>query len=313
MRYFFLAIKFKIILSLYCFYFCIQPQTNASQPYPHDNDPFIMKYEQWIEDYSWPSWASSEFENSQVKFIDEGYSKMWLRWVTPLPKLIKITGQAELQAADISVQLRVNATDTEKQACEELINMIKDSTAVEQFNGSFRVLIGICDDQGKIDGIDIPGAKELHNLENKDQAYVICPLNVPYGLAIAGLTEKGVYYGVKTLQQLIKPKLGKEFIVMPVMLAMDWPDLSERGQWGIWGHNPNLMTRIVEYMADRKMNLMEVHYPGTLSFDRNNRGIVNMDPISREQLVTFSELDTCNEAILTVLAIGQTYTRYIPI
>jgi hypothetical protein len=102
-------------------------------------------------------------------------------------------------------------------------------------------------------------------------------------MVIAGLTGKGVYYGVKTLQQMIRPGLSYNKAEIPIMEVTDWPDISERGQWGSWESKPDLMMDYVNYMADRKMNLMEVHQWGSLGFDENGKGYVKLDILNRKK------------------------------
>lgn len=236
----------------------------------------------WTESLLWPEWTIKNQKDLQIKSIDDESANIWLRWIIPLPKLVKLIGSITLEATDISLRLRSDPTDIEQFARDELANLITEKTGGKPFNGYFQILIGICDTQGKIEDIFVPGAEKLHDLKNNDQAYLISPLSTP-GLAVVALTEQGVYYGVKTLQQLMKPKLYQKKLVLPVLAVMDWPDLSERGQWGIWGDKPDLLIRLVQYKAERKMNLMEVHQERTLSFDENGHGKVYIDSVSKEQ------------------------------
>ena len=234
---------------------------------------------QWLQVFTWPAWAAAGQAGSPVEPVDEQAAKRWLRWVIPMPKRVRLTGKLPLPASDIRLRLRSGATDVEQFARDELAKLIADKTGVEPLDGPFQILIGVCDAQGKIDGVAVAGADKLRGLKNDDQAYVISPLP-ERGLAVAGLTERGVYHGVKTLQQLFEPGLTKGKATAPIVAVVDWPDLAERGEWGPWG---NTATRMIRYMADRKMNLLEVHNTRSLSFDENGKGMVKMDPESRRE------------------------------
>lgn len=230
---------------------------------------------------SLPLSSSNSSARSDLRPVTGDSAKLWLRHVIPLPKTVRIDSRLTLPATDIKLIIRKNATDIEKLAFDELENIIADGTGVIQSNGNFRILIGICDNEGRIDGIRVPGAKKLNDLKNNDQAYIIS--SVSDGISVAGLTGKGVYYGVKTLQQMIRPGLSYNKAVIPIMEVVDWPDMSERGQWGSWESNPTIMMEYVHFMAERKMNLMEVHQWGSLGFDENGKGFVKLNLLSRKK------------------------------
>ena len=228
----------------------------------------ILSAEQWKEDAEWPAWTMSGQGSGAVKPIGAEQARQWLRWVIPLPKRVRLAGQLTLPAAEVAIQLRQNATDVEQNARDELAELIRTKTGTAPGASGFRILAGVCDAEGKIDGMEIPGAEQLAALPNSEQAYVIAPLSAP-GLAVAALTPRGVYHGLKTLGQLIEPKLAEGKVTVPVVAVLDWPDLAERG---LWGGSAN---RDVQYMADRKMNLIESHT--SIGFDDQGRGTVTID------------------------------------
>ena len=227
----------------------------------------------WPEGAPWPAWATAGNAGSQVEPVAEGEAKKWLHWVIPLPKRVRLAGKLVLPASGVALRLRSGATDVEQTALGELVGLITKKTGAEKLDGPFSILIGVCDAEGKIDGVPIPGADKLRGLKNDDQAYVIAPLP-KQGIAVAALTERGVYHGVKTLQQLIEPKLTKGKLTMPIVAVLDWPDLAERGLWG------GSAVRDIQYLADRKMNLIEAHT--TETFDENGRGLVKFDIESQQ-------------------------------
>jgi len=216
---------------------------------------------------------------AEVQPVADKDSQQWLRWVIPLPKHVQWTGKLVVPASSVGVRLRSGATDVEQAARDELVGLIRKKTGAKRLDGPTTILIGVCDAQGRIDGLPVPGAEKLRGLKNEAQAYAIAPMGAG-GLAVAGLPERGVYHGVKTLQQLLEPGLSRGQVTVPILSVTDWPDLAERGQWGKWG---DTAVRMILYMADRKMNLLEVHNTESLRFDADGRGIVMMDPESRKQ------------------------------
>jgi len=224
----------------------------------------------WPEGAYRPAWAAEPTENPRVEPLGRGEAQEWLRWVIPMPKHVRFQAKLSLPARELSFRLRDGATDVGQAALDELKALLAEKTQCHDFDGSFPVLIGVCDEQGAIDGTVIPGAAALSGLKNADQAYVITPLPNE-GLAVVALSERGVYYGVKTLQQLLEPHLAPAEVVVPVVAILDWPDLAERGEW----YNEELL-KDIRYFADRKLNLMEVHC--TLSIDENGRGVAELDP-----------------------------------
>jgi len=208
---------------------------------------------------------------AKVEPLADGEAEMWLRWVIPLPKQVRFEGNLAMPVADIALQLRRDATDIERQAADELDGLLAKKTGVKHFNGDFPIRIGICNAEGKIDGKPIPNAEKLSGLKNADQAYVITPLR-PSGIAVAALTERGVYFGVKTLQQLLESRLAIGKLTMPIVTVLDWPDLAERGEWEF---HRDLVGEI-EFFADRKLNLIEAHC-ARLSLDDQGRGVATID------------------------------------
>ena len=208
----------------------------------------------WPNSASWPAWADVSDGESQVEPVDDREARRWERWLVPLPKRTRWAGKVVLPASAVAVRLRAAATGVEQTARDELVALIGEKAGGQQPSDPFTILIGVFDAQGTIDGVAMPGAESLRGLKNDDQAYLITPLGTR-GLAVAGLTERGVYYGVKTLQQLIEPGVVHGNVTLPVVAVLDWPDLAERG---FWEFQDLEAPATIQYMADRKLNLIEV-------------------------------------------------------
>ncbi len=224
-----------------------------------------------------PDWAIASTADSTVDAVSNDEAKEWLRWLIPLPKRVRFAGKFVLPASEIKFCPRRDATDVERTAVDELARLITKKTGVKEFGGQFRIHVGVCDAEGKIDGMLIPGACELSGLSNSNEAYVITPLP-ERGIAVAALTDRGVHHGLKTLEQLIEPKLTAGKITLPVVAVLDWPDLAERGQWGCW--YATSVIRDIEHFADLKLNLVEVW--SRLGFDAKGRPVAPINTARQE-------------------------------
>ena len=140
-------------------------------------------------------------------------------------------------------------------------------------DASLLVIAGVLDEQGQVHGRAVEGAQRLNDLKNREQAYIIQPVD-DRTLVVAGLDPRGVYYGTKTLRQLMLPTLtqqnGEWIVRAPMGTILDWPDLAERGEWG------GSINRDIEWIAERKMNLCESHCKG-LKVTEEGQGVAEFD------------------------------------
>jgi len=176
----------------------------------------------------------------------------WLRWAIPLPKQISIDQKIELPAAEVRLRLRTGAGDVERNAAAGLTELFRTRANAAMITGRFEILVGVCDRQGRMDDVTIPEAGRLAGLPNWQQAYLIKPVE-PNRLILTALDERGVYYAVQTLRQLLEGKFSGGRVTIPLVTVTDWPDLAERGEWG-----GNVVDEI-KWMAGYKMNLVEAH------------------------------------------------------
>ncbi|MBC7286656.1 MAG: hypothetical protein H5T86_01150 [Armatimonadetes bacterium] len=103
---------------------------------------------------------------------------------------------------------------------------------------------------------------------NADQAYLLQVAkngNVWSAAVVIAVADAGMYYGHKTLKQLIEATVGNKPIApalsLPEARVLDWPDMPERGEWGGYAFGD------IDWLADLKMNLIEDH--ASLSFDES--------------------------------------------
>jgi len=184
--------------------------------------------------------------------------------VIPLPKRFELTGKFSVPVQNLVICASSEGGAIHQHVLEELVETVasitgkKPRVGTSPANGEFPIFVGRISGEGQLLNRAIPLAAELTGLPNADQGYVIEPLE-PAGIAIAALSEVGVFYGVKTFGQLLEggealwPEVSKNSLQIPAVKVLDWPDLPERGQWG------GSSVRDIQYLADRKMNLIEAH------------------------------------------------------
>ncbi|MBI5819506.1 MAG: hypothetical protein HZA88_11020 [Verrucomicrobia bacterium] len=201
-------------------------------------------------------------------------AKPWLRHLIPLPKEITFKDFVKSNPADVAVKLREGATDVEQQAAALLNAALGQTTGQVTAKPKFEILLGRCTPDGKLGRVKIPGADKLAGKPNSDQAYVIAPVS-SRTLVLAGLTERGVYYAARTLSQLLETRRTATAVTLPLVRVLDWPDLSERGEWG--GNAPS----DCEWMSSYKLNLAEVH--SDLKINADGTGSASFKPGLIEQ------------------------------
>ncbi len=169
-------------------------------------------------------------------------AQAWVRHTVPLPKSISIPAKTPIAADKVAVTTAGGSDVVVTQPCKELReSMGLDGGAANPPQPDFTIRL-------QIGG---PEAAPLQSLKNSDQAYLIYPEPDDIALRVVALTSRGLYYGVKTLQQLIGPTLAGGSVQIPLLSVTDWPDMTDRG---MWGGDSFLCLR---WMADRKMNLDE--------------------------------------------------------
>ena len=200
--------------------------------------------------------AGVALATAQKAMAAESVSKQeqseWLRWVIPLPKTIQIRHTIELPAVDVKITVRRGAGDTEKNAAAQLSALFKDKGNADGDGNAFEILIGVCDAAGKGGDVTLKDAAERKAVPNREQAYIIRPVG-QNRLVLTGLDERGVFYAVQTLRQLLESRFDKRTVTIPLVSVTDWPDMAQRGEWGeITWFPPEEM----EWTARHKMNMV---------------------------------------------------------
>ncbi len=185
----------------------------------------------------------------------------FLQRLLPLPKEISIQQQLTLPAADVRIVLASEAGPLEQNAARKLRELFLEKSGLDASQGKeLEILIGVCDKDGRLGEATVPDAQRLAVLPNQAQAYLIRPIGSKR-LVLAALDARGVFYAALTLRQLLETGFRGGEVTIPLAVVTDWPDLTERGEWG------NSAPRDIEWLADRKMNLVEFHTTHTVSKD----------------------------------------------
>jgi hypothetical protein len=121
-----------------------------------------------------------------------------------------------------------------------------------------------------------------------------------------------------TLRQLLEPKFekgkinlfNKTNVTIPLLQVIDWPDLSERGMWGVGEVNSGLSKnsisagkKEIRWMSSHKMNLIEA--PVELYVTWKGEGVVHMN--DNDKLLKYGHLNALN--IVPIITHADVYYR----
>ncbi len=209
----------------------------------------------------------------QVVEVPPTEAQTWTRHLIPLPQELTIQRKVALRPGALSLQLDASAGDIGEQAAAELRALIRHKTGAEPEGERFRILIGLIDGEQVDRHLSIEEKKRLRSLPNRDQAYLIKPAGTK-GLVMAATHPRGLSYAIRTLYQLLEPKLSEEEISVPLAEVVDWPDLEERGVWNF--PKPD---EWVPWMASLKLNFGKMAETRINPIERGKPGSVtlNMD------------------------------------
>ena len=211
---------------------------------------------------------------AEMQPVGKDEAVKWTRWVVPLPHEIDINSKVVIPVGKVAITVSADAGALERQAADELAEVFQKEAGCrvpiggDKGAADMTIVLGTCGKDGKMTGRTVLGAERLFTLPCADQAYRIVPLG-DHALGLVGTRPEGVYYAAKTLKQLLSSAFtkasGQTLVAIPMAQVTDWPDMSERG---LWGGSANAD---IEWMAERKMNLVESHIQ--LSVDDNGRGV----------------------------------------
>jgi hypothetical protein len=194
--------------------------------------------------------------------------RSWLRHLLPLPKEISIERKVTVPLDVVRLEASPAQGELAEAAIGELTELLGDGIARNSRPDDVFTIRLECAQPMEARVLPVPGLDQLAKLPNSEQAYLIAPLPAN-GIAVAALDPRGLYYGCKTLQQLLRPGIADGKVTIPLAEVRDWPDLAERGEWG------GSASKDIEWMAERKMNLVESHVE--MSIDEAGHGVAKID------------------------------------
>lgn len=173
----------------------------------------------------------------------------WLRRVIPLPKEASIPAKVSVSPQDVKLTL-LDDSPAGRQALAQLREVLLRKAGAEGLGKGPEIVLELVDTAKP----PVPDAARLAELPNSDQAYLIRPL-ADGTIVLAARTPTGLFYAASTYAQLLETAFKGDTLSLPLATITDWPDLAERGLWG------GSSVRDIEWMAARKMNLLEFHSP----------------------------------------------------
>ena len=166
----------------------------------------------------------------KLKRISNSEAEEIKRYLLPLPHELSVCHKVVLSPGDIGITLKTTAGETARNAVASLKQLFKDKAGVDATGDNFKILVGIIDDDGGLDGITRENTERMRQAPNNEQAYLIQPVQ-ENSLVVGGLSEKGLRYGIMTLLQLIEPLISRDAVSIPLVSVLDWPDFDDRACW----------------------------------------------------------------------------------
>jgi hypothetical protein len=184
--------------------------------------------------------------------------------VLPAPKEVRM-GEGRIVLKPSTTILIGNSED--RTAAETLQKEIHDRTgmklpielATAAPKTAGHVSLGRLTDRDLSSYLESQGVKVGDELGNRDldkQGYVIRVTDS--GVLVAGRTAQGVFYGVQTLRQLLRPE-GK-MLAVPALIIRDWPSMEWRGVSDDISRGPiptfDYLKMQIRTLAEYKINLL---------------------------------------------------------
>ncbi len=194
---------------------------------------------------------NSYCENVNVGKTEE---QNWLKHILPLPHEISIKTKTVLPANQISIETLNGSGEIVNHSASELKKYIESKANMKTGGKNFRIIMGVPGNNGKLKGFKVKNLERLKKLPNRDQAYLL----QSYGnnvLLVAALTPKGIFYGSTTLKQLIAKDIAPGSVTIPLVQALDWPDMKFRGLWCHFLDNESII-----WLTGIKLNFNDCGY-----------------------------------------------------
>ncbi len=180
-------------------------------------------------------------------------TRAWSDYLIPLPQEMAVTGTVRLAPGQLGLAAAPDASAMVMQAVNELRAAWQARSGQAPTGAEFVIQIGLLDEQGRLNGQVVAGADRLKQARYPAQAYLIRPIG-SNSLAVAGLADPGVFYGIQTLTRLLTARLTSAAAEIPLAEIYDWPDMDQRGVWNTSIKTPGF----IPWMASLKLNFSHV-------------------------------------------------------
>ena len=194
--------------------------------------------------------------------------------VSPLPKKIEVLGAVDVAPSDLV--LRVSGGDVwARRSARELADFVgalcgTRPPVTRSRTPKGKTVITLAPDSDRRTFADAFGDPYFDDFCASPgfQSYRVTTSGPPSeGLILQGLSPEGVYWGMKTLKQLIR--FERDTLVLPLVRILDGADMEERGIWTqpfgmpTFDYNDRAdavahYRRWIDWMSDHKLNLVEV-------------------------------------------------------
>jgi hexosaminidase len=240
--------------------------------------------------------------------------------VLPGPKEVRIT-EGKIVLKPSTTILISNAED--RTAAETLQKEIHDRTgmklSIELVTAAPKttghISLGRLTDRGLQSYLESQGVKVGDELGSRDldkQGYVIRVTDS--GVLVAGRTAQGLFYGVQTLRQLLRPEgpAGKTLVV-PALVIRDWPSMEWRGVSDDISRGPiptlDYLKMQIRTLAEYKINLLGFNMEHV--FDFQTQPLVSPKDAPKEAALTPAEIkevvDYAGKYFITILPEQQAF------
>ena len=184
----------------------------------------------------------------------------WADYLIPLPQEIAVSGEVRWAPGQIGLTTPKGVSQMVAGSVKELRYEYRSKCGSDPSGETFVIHIGKLSEVGAVIGDCDDAEARLRKTPHSEQAYIIRPA-ANGGLVVAGLEDRGVFYGVQTLRQLLTARLCETEVVVPLVTITDWPDFEERGLWNSGLRSPAHLP----WMAGLKLNFEHINHP--LDFD----------------------------------------------
>jgi hypothetical protein len=148
-------------------------------------------------------------------------------------------------------------------------------------------------------------AKDLNADSIGDQGYLL--FSDPSHLIVAANTGQGLFYGVQTLRQLLRP--GGQSLICPAVSIRDWPSMEWRGVQDDISRGPipteEFMKRQIRTLAAYKINLFALYMEHV--FDFSSQPLVAPKEAALTPLEINALVDYAKKLYVTILPEQQTF------